>query len=78
MDHCPSCGSPHFEGFSTIHHFCCAYVGPSYDFGRAKDLMRCPKCQEILQQEYEDYEIVGFCCRCESCGAEFVDEAFPN
>lgn len=78
MDHCPRCNSPQLEGFSTIHHFCCAYVGPSYDYGSENGQLSCPKCRETLRQEYVDYEIVGFCGRCDTCDAEFVDEAFPN
>ena len=73
---CPKCGSDSVEAYSTLHHYLCSYVGPQYDFGIIDGVYKCPKCEMNLEREYEDWEVVGYCCKCDKCGAEFIDESF--
>jgi hypothetical protein len=73
---CPKCASVEVEGYSTLHHYPCSYIGPQYDFGFNTADYICPKCKIILENEYNDWEIVGFCCKCGSCGEEFIDDSF--
>jgi rubredoxin len=75
---CPSCGSERIDGYSTLHHYLCSYVGPQYDFGTVDDFFICPKCKMKLEKEYQDWEIVGFCNKCHACGYEFIDESFQK
>lgn len=67
---CRDCLSHKVRLFETLHHYCCAYVGPDYDYGEERV---CPKCREALGEEYQSFEIVGHSFRCDDCGAEFLD-----
>jgi rubredoxin len=75
-DKCRKCGSAKVEGFSTLHHYLCSYVGPQYDFGKIEESIVCPKCKLALKKEFKDWELVGFCRKCLSCGDEIIDNSY--
>lgn len=63
---CPHCQSAHLLVDDLIHHFHCAYVGPSKEF-RQKEQMVCPKCERKLQHIGVDFDkpsIVYTCIEC--------------
>ena len=41
---CPCCGSAGVERDRTLHHFACAFVGPTSEFQLNDDGLSCPKC----------------------------------
>lgn len=70
---CPGCGSANVEAVANWHHFLCAYIGPAYDFPSEKGVHHCPKCSGALENDAEDWEVVGHSLRCLSCGRDFID-----
>jgi len=67
---CPACHKLTARRFPIFHHMVCAYVGPSYDFPLEGTDYECPKCRRHLTPDGDDWEIVGDCLRCETCGEE--------
>lgn len=41
---CPCCGSAGVERDRMLHHFACAFVGPTSEFQLTEDGLSCPKC----------------------------------
>lgn len=41
---CPCCGSAGVERDRMMHHFACAFVGPTSEFQLTEDGLSCPKC----------------------------------
>lgn len=41
---CPCCGSAGVERDRMLHHFACAFVGPTSEFQLCDDGLACPKC----------------------------------
>jgi len=72
---CKNCYSDEVSSFPIIHHYLCAYIGPSYDFLKTQTGYQCPKCQRNLQKEEGyDWENVGQVQKCQSCGNEISIE----
>lgn len=67
---CAKCGAQAVSTFPVLHHFLCAYVGPSYDFAVTDSGYLCPKCGRTLKESERDWEILGDSSLCESCKAE--------
>ena len=67
---CGKCGARSVEECPVLHHFLCAYVGPVYDFTSTQEGYTCPKCERLLTDGDADWEIVGDCSFCQSCGYE--------
>lgn len=69
---CPKC---HFEATfvePVIHHFLCAYVGPTSDFAAYDDGACCPKCSHKISKTSDDWEPIGFSLTCRSCGHQSI------
>lgn len=69
-----ACGATDAKRFPVLHHMPCAYVGPSYDFTALLEGYRCPKCDASFTRAGHDSEILGHAWRCQSCGAEWLEE----
>jgi len=64
---CPQCESLNLESVDLIHHFRCAYIGPSIDFEDGQDLV-CPKCDKELRHIGIDYDKPSEIFECRACG----------
>ena len=87
-DGCPQCGSFDTQPSQLIHHFACAYVAPTVEFGG--DDLTCPKCQAKKLVVGADFEYLPgpHCCRecdwtdtapaliteCMHCGKRFAGD----
>lgn len=67
---CRKCGSRTLSTHPVLHHFICAYVGPSYDFSPGERGALCPKCKRYLTLQGTDWEIVGDSNLCKDCEDE--------
>lgn len=68
---CDNCHADEIISCPIIHHYLCAYIGPSYDFLKTDTGYQCPKCKCNLQKdEGSDWENVGQVKKCQSCGTE--------
>ncbi len=67
---CHACGAHAVTVHPVRHHFICAYVGPSYDFLPHQEGDLCPKCNRLLSETGQDWEILGDSSLCMTCGDE--------
>jgi hypothetical protein len=71
---CPGCGSADVTMQDNIHHFPCAYVGPSSDFRiNQQNALECPKCNKSLRHIGVDYDKPSSICHCNHCDKNFQD-----
>ena len=71
---CPSCNSANVTMQDNIHHFPCAYVGPSKDFVvNEHNALECPKCNKSLRHIGVDYDKPSSVCHCNNCDKNFQD-----
>ena len=71
---CPHCQSSNTKGEDLIHHFPCAYIGPTSDFTRQQDdKMVCPKCDKGLHHIGVDYDKPSVLYHCNNCDTKFQD-----
>ena len=72
---CPECSSPNLNSEDLIHHFPCAYIGPSSDFTNEFNVsdMQCPKCSKVLKHIGVDYDKPSVIFTCKKCNSTFQD-----
>lgn len=72
---CPECGSSNLNSEDLIHHFPCAYIGPSSDFTNEFNAydMQCPKCSKVLKHIGVDYDKPSVIFTCRKCNSTFQD-----
>ena len=70
-DACPTCDSLAIERSDLIHHFRCAYLGPSANFTSTDDGLVCPKCRASVYHEGRDHDRPGDVFLCTSCDGMF-------
>lgn len=63
---CRSCGSIHTASSQMIHHFACAYVGPTSEFETSEGLV-CPKCRLRHLVVGSDFELLDGPYHCLDC-----------
>lgn len=56
-----------------LHHYLCAYVGPSSEFWNG-ELLRCPKCRRPLSDDGHDWEALPGATFMHSAVAQAKDE----
>lgn len=71
---CPRCSGHDLIVRPIIHHFRCAYVGPSSHFEHGDKLI-CPKCSSELKNIGVDYDRPGdiYICNDQQCQHEFQE-----
>jgi hypothetical protein len=76
---CRECGSIDLKTEDLIHHFPCAYVGPTSDFTReGTDQLQCPKCDKVLRHIGNDYDKPAHVYNCNACNADFQEATFTT
>jgi hypothetical protein len=71
---CPKCSSANSKAEDLIHHFPCAYVGPTSDFQNTiDDELNCPKCNKFLNHIGVDYDKPAVLHSCNKCGHKYQD-----
>ena len=71
-DICPKCASTNICLERVLHHFLCAYVGPTSDFVSQQSEFICPKCNLHLSDIANDWEAIGLSISCRSCGYQSI------
>ena len=69
---CPACGSADLRPVEMIHHYRCAFVGPSEAF-RSGEKLVCPKCRVQLRHIGLEYEKPTDTVQCSSCDRGFQE-----
>lgn len=64
---CPCCGSAGVERDRMLHHFACAFVGPTSEFQLNDDGLACPKCCAQRLMVGTDCEFLDGPWRCSDC-----------
>lgn len=64
---CPCCGSAGVERDRMLHHFACAFVGPTSEFQLTDDGLACPKCCAQRLMVGTDCEFLDGPWRCSDC-----------
>lgn len=64
---CPCCGSAGVERDRMLHHFACAFVGPTFEFQLCDDGLACPKCCAQRLIVGTDCEFLDGPWRCSDC-----------
>ena len=64
---CPCCGSAGVDRDRTLHHFACAFVGPTSEFRLTEDGLSCPKCCAQRLMVGTDCEFLEGPWRCSDC-----------
>ncbi len=64
---CPCCGSAGVERDQMLHHFACAFVGPTSDFQVSDEGLACPKCCAQRLMVGTDCEFLDGPWRCTDC-----------
>lgn len=64
---CPCCGSAGVERDQMMHHFACAFVGPTSEFQWNDDGLSCPKCCAQRLMVGTDCEFLDGPWRCSDC-----------
>lgn len=64
---CPCCGSAGVERDRMMHHFACAFVGPTSEFQVNDDGLACPKCCAQRLMVGTDCEFLDGPWRCGDC-----------
>lgn len=64
---CPCCGSAGVERDRMLHHFACAFVGPTSEFQLTEDGLACPKCCTQRLMVGTDCEFLDGPFRCTDC-----------
>ena len=72
---CPKCESPNLIDEDLIHHFPCAYIGPTSDFttDTSSNMLVCPKCDQHLRHIGVDYDKPSLIYTCQNCYNRFQD-----
>lgn len=65
---CPACGSTSIKKGEAIQHNRCGCIDFKTVFTGPNGLMTCPKCNEVLKKEGEDYIEKGVLYKCLVCG----------
>ncbi|NNE29913.1 MAG: hypothetical protein HKN16_09760 [Saprospiraceae bacterium] len=63
---CAKCNSLNLTPVDLMHHFRCAYIGPSPDFKQGSKLV-CPKCDKELRHIGIDYDKPSEIYECNDC-----------
>jgi hypothetical protein len=69
---CQKCPSEAIVIEPVIHHFLCAYVGPTTDFESHQESVICPKCNHALSKTSKDWEPIGFSITCRYCSNQSI------
>lgn len=64
---CPCCGSAGVERDRMLHHFACAFVGPTSEFQLSDEGLACPKCCAQRMMVGTDCEFLDGPWRCSDC-----------
>ncbi len=64
---CPCCGSAGVERDRMMHHFACAFVGPTSEFQLTDDGLSCPKCCTQRLMVGTDCEYLDGPWHCSDC-----------
>lgn len=64
---CSCCGSAGVERDRMLHHFACAFVGPTSEFQLSDDGLACPKCCAQRLMVGTDCEFLDGPFRCSDC-----------
>ena len=64
---CPCCGSAGVERDRMMHHFACAFVGPTSEFQLNEEGLSCPKCCTQRLMVGTDCEFLDGPWRCSDC-----------
>ena len=68
---CKNCGNANVEQDNLLHHYVCAYVGQSSDFGTPPI---CPKCRKSVTPA--DFEQLKGPFACNKCGWQDAEMEF--
>ena len=63
---CLTCSSNRLLRHEVIEHFRCGYLAPKTEFPSSKKGLTCPKCQQSLKGEGQDYKS-GYAFQCLDC-----------
>ena len=64
---CPCCGSAGVERDRMLHHFACAFVGPTAEFQLTDEGLSCPKCCAQRLMVGTDCEFLNGPWQCSDC-----------